>query len=301
MPKVAICTPTLGSPTWTYCDSMVKAQAHTFVNSPGISVSVRRPPRTLAIHAARQWLAEWVMGEGHDYLWFIDQDAAWAPGTLERLLSRGVPVVAGLTMVRTNESPHPMMYRDRQFKSDEPLLDAYSACAPEMFQWIGDHYDCETNEPQLLPEPPRDSLFSVEFTGCHCMLIDRRVFETVPKPWFYGSPGTEDKWFCLRCQEYGVGVYVDLSVLVGHTAKEKTVGALDFVAHSFFRSNLEAFKKAEEADSENSSQRRWGKQGDTDTRPLRRLGARSTGRKRGQPARHRAGCAESRTATGGPF
>jgi len=259
-----------------------------------------RPPRTLAIHAARQWLAERVLEVGHDYLWFIDQDAAWLPGTLERLLSRSVPVVAGLTMVRTNASPHPMLYRDRQNRTEEAMEDAYSACAPEMFQWIGDHYDCETNEPQLLAEPPVGSLFQVEFTGCHCMLIDRRVFETIPKPWFWGAPGTEDKWFCLRCQEYGVGVYVDLSVLVGHTAKEKPIGALDFVAHSFFRSNLEAFKKAEEADNE-GTQCRGREQSDTDTEPLRGVGAPAAGCGPDEPSRCLVGCEDFAGRTGGPF
>lgn len=298
MPRVAICTPTLGSPTWTYTDSMVKTQAHVFVKSPGVEIDIMRPPRTLAIHAARQWLAEQVREKGHDYLWFIDQDAAWLPGTLERLLSRSVPVVAGLTMIRTGGSPFPMLFKGRLHEHDSPLKDAYSACAPEMFKWVGDHFDCETNEAQLLPEPPKQSLFPVDFAGCHCMLIDRRVFDQLPAPWFYGAPGTEDKWFCLRCAEYGLGVYVDLSVLVGHTAKEKKVGALDFIAHSYFQSHLEEARKKED-DSEASSQRRRWKPRNRDAAPIRRLGAGVSGSKRRRATRHRTRRAGIGDAAGG--
>ena len=42
----------------------------------------------------------------------------------------------------------------------------------EAYDYVGKHYDVETNDPQLLDPAPEGSLLQVEITGCHCLLIE---------------------------------------------------------------------------------------------------------------------------------
>jgi hypothetical protein len=70
-----------------------------------------------------------------------------------------------------------------------------------------------------------DRLFEVDFVGGAFVLIKRKVFETIPAPWFlqhekvWGDkhqPVAEDIYFCWKAREYGFKVWVDGRVQVGH-------------------------------------------------------------------------------------
>lgn len=59
--------------------------------------------------------------------------------------------------------------------------------------------------------------------GTGAIFIHRRVFETVPEPWFWypynkdgGIEGTEDITFCQKAREHGLKIYGNGAVEVGH-------------------------------------------------------------------------------------
>ena len=97
------------------------------------------------------------------------------------------------------------------------------------------------HDPQTVTPIPDDSLFEVDFTGCHCVLIHRNVLETMDPPWFNGHPGREDKYFYLKAQGLGWKTYIDLSTLVGHVLDARIIGAYDFLAHLLYENMLEEY------------------------------------------------------------
>lgn len=65
-------------------------------------------------------------------------------------------------------------------------------------------------------------LVSAGIVGTGAILIDRRVFERLPRPWFaysYDKPEAwpgEDIWFCRLCREAGVTLWCDTTTVSPH-------------------------------------------------------------------------------------
>jgi predicted peroxiredoxin len=242
--KVAVCTPTCGPPSWHFYDSMVNWQFYHFTNHPDVGVIHLRPQRSLPIDVARNLLVRQFLGTDADWMWFLDQDAAWKPGTLDRLMSWDRPIVSALEMMRMPDICYPMALKGESEQG-------YAVLAPEVYQFIGRYLDYESNQPQMLREPPDDSLLHVGFTGCHCLLIRRDVLEQMDEPWFQGyNPGGEDQYFCEKAAEMGVDTYVDMSVLVGHAATDRIIGAFDFMSGFRFLDELKRTQQRETGELE---------------------------------------------------
>ncbi len=54
--------------------------------------------------------------------------------------------------------------------------------------------------------------------GAGCLLISRRVFETMPEPYFFSPEQdyTEDTHFCFEAKKAGFTIYVDTTVKCKH-------------------------------------------------------------------------------------
>ena len=232
--NIAHCVPVCGKPSWHFHDSVLFWQSHHLQEHPGSRIYYLRPGRELPIDVARNLLVRQMLATDADWLWFTDQDAAFLPGTLDRLLSWDRPVVSALEMMRMPGVCWPMALKDRNEKG------MYRVQGPEVYEWIGKYMNATSNEPQLLDSPPPGALLEVDFTGCHCLLIRREVLERMEPPWFQGyNPGGEDQYFCEKARDtLGIKTYVDLSVLVGHAATDRIIGALDFMAGFFFTDKL---------------------------------------------------------------
>lgn len=235
--RVALCIPTLGPPTWTLFDSIGKWQTYHYTHRQDVMVTTMRPPRTLPIDVARSWLVTKFLEGDWDYLWFVDQDAAFTPDTLERLLAWDVPIVGALCMIRASEKCMPMVFRGQR----EPGSDYYRIPVQEISQFLNEHADIRTNKPQVVNPVPEDALFECDFIGCHCSLLRRDVLERMEPPWFNGLPGQEDKYFYLKAAGLGYRTCVDLSTVVGHTVGERIIGVYDFMAHLLYESILEEY------------------------------------------------------------
>ena len=240
--KIAQATPRCGPPSWRYLDSLVRWSNEHALNHPDVPVVFVTLERYLPIDVARNVLVEQFLRTDADYLWMLDQDAVFLPGTLDRLLSRKLPVVGALEMMRVPGPCWPMALKGPA----DPETNNCRVQGPEVYSFIARHHDAMSNSPQIVTPPPMDSLLEVTFTGCHCLLVRRDVLADMEPPWFKGyDPGGEDRYFCEKAGAMGVPVYVDLSVLVGHATSDRVIGAFDFMAAQRFVSEEQMLRQQE--------------------------------------------------------
>lgn len=150
------------------------------------------PPHTQASYVkgslvmkARNDIAESMKG---DWLLFIDSDMTFPKDALERLLAHNLDIVGGLCF-RKVPPYNPTIYRK----------------LPGQLKW------------DWVQNYPRDSLFEVDATGCAFLLIKKKVFDKMPKPWFeYNKNIGEDLFFCHKAKELGFKIHIDSSVKIGH-------------------------------------------------------------------------------------
>ena len=152
-------------------------------------------------------------------------------------MSWQMPIVGALCMMRGPERCMPMLFKDRCEEESE----FYRIPIEVVAQFLNEYADITTNAPQAITPVPEGSLFEVDFTGCHCVLIQRSVLEAIEPPWFSGVPGQEDKHFYLKAQNAGWCTFVDLSTLVGHVMDARIIGAYDFMAHYMYENMLEEY------------------------------------------------------------
>ena len=197
---------------------------------------------------ARTYLVRQVLAGDYDYLWFTDQDAAYTPDTLDRLMAWDVDVVGALCPMREREACRPMLFRG--VVEGDPFDEAARHLIPvdEVYNYLLEYADVTVNAPQAIDPIPEGSLLEVDFTGCHCLLIKRHVLEAIEPPWFHGMPGREDRYFCLKIRKAGFKVHVDFSTIVGHTMGDRVIGAYDMMAHYLYESALRGIDGTETED-----------------------------------------------------
>ncbi len=133
------------------------------------------------IAEARNQACEQIHG---DWVWFIDDDHAFEPDILLRLLTRDVDIVTPLCLRRT-----------------QPFLAI--PCVDDGFM-------------DLTRYGP-DDLVEVDHAGSSGMLIRKCVIGAVEAPWFeLGNGISEDVNFCRKARQAGYTIHVDLAVRLGH-------------------------------------------------------------------------------------
>lgn len=136
---------------------------------------------------SRNKLVGVLLGGPYEWLLFLDDDSLFAEDLLTRLLAHQLDIVGGLYL-RRDKPFSPIAYED--VLDDGRLV------------------------PLDLRKHMSDALVPVRAVGTGAMLVRRRVFETMPGPWFRRDDAmTEDMIFCLEC---GFPVHVDLAARVGH-------------------------------------------------------------------------------------
>lgn len=158
-----------------------------------------------------------------DWLFFMDADQTFAPGTLRKLLSWDLPLVSGLYF-KSPGNPVPHCYRYAYQETTEPVKDAhfYSPLIDPIAQFVLRHKeDLKQNEAIILPSKKED-LVECDGVGGGCLLIHRQVLDAIEPPWFEYNPGTfvgEDFYFCRKVQAAGFKIFVDPGVICGHKMK----------------------------------------------------------------------------------
>lgn len=150
-------------------------------------------PNHTYVHEARRICVEEALENGCSHLFFIDSDMAFMPNVLEKLASHRKMVVGA-------------NYHARKFPLESTIK----------FREDG----------VTVPKDGKDfpkQLFKCYAVPTGMMLIDLRVFEKLPKPWFnftYKEDGTmdygEDVYFCDLVQKAGYDVWCDPTIDVRH-------------------------------------------------------------------------------------
>lgn len=168
-----------------------------------------------------------------EWLLQVDRDATLHPRTIERLMSWGKPAVGALAFMR-GVPPLPTVWTE--FRENE-RTNQYGLDVEGTLEWLTKH-NITSNGAFMLKDAPPDSLIEVKVTGMHCFLAHRSVFEAIEPPWYeYPADRTkgnrgEDTNFCIKARKAGVKLYVDRSIIAGHSAGERSIGATDFVAYT---------------------------------------------------------------------
>ena len=139
-----------------------------------------------------------LLASKHDWLFLLNDDQLYNPGTLMRLLAHKRPVVTGLTTGRTFPFV-PAIYGPQ--RADGPP------------------------EPIFLTGKMR-GLQPIHYCGDHSLLIRRDVIEKMRQPWWAHCsdrwPGRErvqhDVVFCDGVRDAGYEIVCDLDTPVGHLA-----------------------------------------------------------------------------------
>jgi glycosyltransferase involved in cell wall biosynthesis len=150
-------------------------------------------------HAGRSNLADTrnaiVDAFAGDWLAMIDDDHVYPPDMVVRLLRHfrnpRVDVITPLVVRRT--MPHQNVL---VMASEDPAK-------PH-----------ETR--QVVLQPTDGGLLEVQAAGSGVMLLRRRVFEKIARPWFEWGRTSEDFALCLKAKAAGLGVFCDLDTRVGH-------------------------------------------------------------------------------------
>lgn len=147
---------------------------------------------------ARNQLCQLVLDEGYSHLWFMDDDHAFPPQILTKLLAHDVPLVTPVCLTRT----YPF----------NPV------------QYVGTGENGKTL-PIPLSQVATDGLIEIEAGGCAGMLIRADVIKAMDNfakqqglltRWFEYSDDSEDVIFCRKAREHGFTLHTDLSVRLGH-------------------------------------------------------------------------------------
>jgi hypothetical protein len=164
---------------------------------------------------ARNQLCQLVLDKGYSHLWFMDDDHAFPPQILTKLLAHDVPLVTPVCLTRTYPF-NPVQYVE-----------------------IGDEVGADGNEKRLplpLSQVGTEGLVRVSVAGCAGMLISNEVIANTkmlslstsegyafrnmnpdePPRWFEYSDRSEDIIFCEKAKVAGYSVHTDLSVRLGH-------------------------------------------------------------------------------------
>lgn len=143
---------------------------------------------------ARERCVENALKWGADFILFYDSDMMFGTDLFLRLFMSQKPVVAALAF--TSRTPiQPVIYRFKEYSKSPDRI---------------------TADIEVVPDYKRDTLQQVDAVGSGVFMVDAKVFEAIPKPWF-NSPGIgEDIFFCLLCKHAGIDVWVNTAAKTLH-------------------------------------------------------------------------------------
>lgn len=142
------------------------------------------------VHTARNLLTSQALAVGATHIFFLDSDVICPADTLDRLIAHHEPIVLASYMTRFKDNKG-------QHLIGEPLH--------------------ETS--------PNGRLAAMRTAPLGCALIDLKVFQRLPKPWFAYLEGetpdntiSEDTYFCNAARQAGYTIWLDhmLTREVGH-------------------------------------------------------------------------------------
>jgi len=166
--------------------------------------SLQHPPAAISysrgtpIDHCRNALIDQMFGTNCEYIFFLDSDIVAPPDTILRLMNHHLPVVSAIYWIKHPtplQKPHPALWRENAEKQAVPVID---------------HRPGE--------------LLEVDFVGCGALLVHRKVFERIEKPYFRWTVGfekdgmSEDFTWCKKVRAAGFKIFCDTSLVCRHVS-----------------------------------------------------------------------------------
>jgi len=133
----------------------------------------------------RQQMVQWARDDGCSHVLFLDADMKFPPDLLDILLYRDCDVIAANCTSRK----HPVKFL------------------------------AEDEGAQVITDSDSVGIQQVNRVGTGIMLIRVDVFDCIAEPWFIigynpetGNYTGEDYWFCEKCREAGIPIWIDHDV-----------------------------------------------------------------------------------------
>jgi GT2 family glycosyltransferase len=241
--RVYLATPATRAPEWEHVFSLVG------MDRDGIIYDVLP---NMALDVGRNILIARFLDSKYDPEWllFVDSDATWPPGAIERLLSRDKDVISGMVYKR-GLPPVPTMGVKSGEDAEGHTLFNFGYTVTAILKHAELHnLDDNVNDAVLLPETT-DDLLPIDGCGTHFMLLRRPVLEAIKPPWFRqytAYSAGEDFYFCDKIRQAGFQLWADLSVHTGHIAGPGIeFGIREFLAFYKYNPVLKATMDANEA------------------------------------------------------
>lgn len=218
--KLLLALPIYGSLESRFAFSLIEAIGRFTKSNPGFDVQMTPLIGDSLVCRARNSLTRLFMESDCTHMLFIDSDLTFSPEQIIRLMSHDVEVVGGL-------------YCKKQDGPDAELV--INVCA----------------NPIQIDGGTKDGLMTVRYVGTGFLLVEKSVIQRMIDKWpeiaykedpdhkktawdiwhsgvyDYAANGypndwprrylSEDWWFCQRCQDLGIKVWVDRRVSLKHT------------------------------------------------------------------------------------
>jgi glycosyltransferase involved in cell wall biosynthesis len=146
------------------------------------------------ITGGRQKAREYALEHGYDFLFFVDSDVRLPHDALERLISDGKDIAAGVYLTI------------QKMEGKRVLL-------PVVADFTDEADSCR---PMALWEVMGDKLREVAWAGFGCILVRRAVLEKVSFRYYEKSMSGEDVAFCVDSRAAGFRVFADFGVKCHH-------------------------------------------------------------------------------------
>jgi len=159
---------------------------------------------------ARNTFVQTALDNDFDYLFFMDTDMTFPPGTLAMMIRHMADI-----------------------KEDKPpILGGVYCNRGSDFRWHVYEWVEGTEGWKSMRFPLNNGLVKVDAIGTGCMLIDMNVFKVIEWPWFEyeytmfegkRERKSEDMVFCKKCMDAGIPMYADSDVQCGHFLSAQVV------------------------------------------------------------------------------
>lgn len=191
-----------------------------------------------ADEAARMIFREFLKTQD-THLLLLDEDATLAPQTLNRLMSRKLPVVSALVFTKSFP-PSPTIWRGASGTTPDGKYITWRTRVDDVVKWLESEgvgaeirarFNANPFDGSIVLTDREGALSRTDNVGFHCTLIRRDVVEAIGEPFCEGNAQGvhEDFDFSMRAIQAGFDLYVDKSVISGHIGV-KAIGAMDFWA-----------------------------------------------------------------------
>ena len=224
-PKVYIGIVRQASYTSQFVDSRDYLQANLMRD--GLLGGMIQVSSTL-IDAGRNLLVEQVLAKPRaTHLLFLDSDIICAGNACRKLLTHDKDVISGLAFQRgTMQFPLIYSYQGRHRVSGK-MCPAFTPVLDPVHRYLSKKR-LPVSEITYATLEGNAGLMKIDGAGAGFLLVKREVFEKIPYPWFSFERGGEDLYFFDKVRRYGLEVWVDMGVLLGHLRLDP-VGASQFL------------------------------------------------------------------------